>query len=85
MSAPRCGVAFAKPRLELPARFCDSGEEACGCVFAKGDAREAEAAEECAAAAGDCAAIDDAGGAGVSGEHGECYVVFFSLQLVPEV
>ena len=71
--------------VTLPAGFGDAGQESCGCVFAESDPGKLETAKESTAAAGDLAAVHQTGRAGIAWKHRETYIVFLSLQLVPEV
>jgi len=68
----------------LPAGLGDAGDKSVGRQFAEGDTGDFEAAEECAAATGNLAAVDQTNGAGIARELAEADIVLLSLELGTE-
>lgn len=70
--------------VRLPAGFRDTWNEAIRGEFTKGDAGNLEAAQECAAAAGQAAAVHNTRRACIAGQLGKRSVVLFCFQFRTE-
>src|SRR6187402_2414477 len=81
---PCDGESVGNEAAGLPAGLRHPGDQTTGSKFTEGDTGKFEAGQVTTATAGHQAAVGQARGGRITGQHGQTDVVFFFLELCPE-